>query len=451
MNTENPLISIIIPIYNSEKYLKKGLDSCIEQTYDNIEIICVDDASTDGSREFVENYVKKYPEKVVQICLKKNVGQGGARNAGIEAAKGKYICFLDSDDYLDTNLCKDVFEAVKDTNVDLVYFDFYKVNANEIYPVELISQEDIPYWHHNTGCAVWLQMIKKEILIHNQLLSPEKMRAADDAITPLWKFYASKKIKLQKSYYYYVNRDDSLVNSTTVDKVITPIEQVIPYRNQKFYERNLEILCKKEIDILMAKDIVNTLKRMLQLEIFLSKQQMVQLREKTKLPNDYRMDEYYFIFDFNQAELRMLDCFLYAPEQFFSHYQSYQTYLQEAADWGYCHEIEEKLIKALQKKNLEKGKKVAVWGLNDRALALYTTFKRIGYQVCLFDDIRKQTDVGGDKVEVYSDDDLKKLGVDVVFTSTYFLFKKTQTHVRKVNEKVKVLNGLEFISHLVWK
>lgn len=77
MNMENPLISIIIPIYNSEKYLKKGLDSCIEQTYDNIEIICVDDASTDGSKEFVENYVKKYPEKVLQICLKKNVGQGG--------------------------------------------------------------------------------------------------------------------------------------------------------------------------------------------------------------------------------------------------------------------------------------------------------------------------------------------------------------------------------------
>lgn len=451
MNMENPLISIIIPIYNSEKYLKKGLDSCIEQTYDNIEIICVDDASTDGSKEFVENYVKKYPEKVVQICLKKNVGQGGARNAGIEAAKGKYICFLDSDDYLDTNLCKDVFEVVKDTNADLVYFDFYKVNANEIYPVELISQEDVPYWHHNTGCAVWLQVIKKEILIYNHLLSPEKMRAADDAITPLWKFYAPKKIKLQKPYYYYVNRDDSLVNSTTVDKVITPIEQVIPYRNQKFYERNLEIVFKKEIDILMAKDIVNTLKRMLQLEMFLSKQQMVQLREKTKIPNDYRMDEYYFIFDFNQAELRMLDCFLYEPEQFFSHYQSYQTYLQEATDLGYCHGIEEKLMKALQKNYLKKGKKVAVWGLNDRALALYTTFKRMGYQVCLFDDNRRQTDVGGKKIEVYSDDDLKNLCVDVIFTSTYFLFKKTQAHVRKVNEKVKVLNGLEFISHLVSK
>ena len=358
---------------------------------------------------------------------------------------------MDSDDYLDTNLCKDVFEAVKDTNADLVYFDFYKVNANEIYPVELISQEDIPYWHHNTGCAVWLQVIKKEILIHNHLLSPEKMRAADDAITPLWKFYASKKVKLQKPYYYYVNRDDSLVNSTTVDKVITPIEQVIPYRNQKFYERNLEILFKKEIDILMAKDIVNTLKRMLQLEMFLSKQQMVQLREKTKIPNGYRMDEYYFIFDFNQAELRMLDCFLYEPEQFFSHYQSYQTYLQEATDLGYCHGIEKKLMKALQKNYLKKGKKVAVWGLNDRALALYTTFKRMGYQVCLFDDNRRQTDVGGKKIEVYSDDDLKNLCVDVIFTSTYFLFKKTQAHVRKVNEKVKVLNGLEFISHLVSK
>ena len=100
---------------------------------------------------------------------------------------------------------------------------------------------------------------------------------------------------------------------------------------------------------------------------------------------------------------------------------------------------------------LKKGKKVAVWGLNDRALALYTTFKRMGYQVCLFDDNRRQTDVGGKKIEVYSDDDLKNLCVDVIFTSTYFLFKKTQAHVRKVNEKVKVLNGLEFISHLVSK
>ena len=94
---------------------------------------------------------------------------------------------------------------------------------------------------------------------------------------------------------------------------------------------------------------------------------------------------------------------------------------------------------------------MAVWGLNDRALALYTTFKRMGYQVCLFDDNRRQTDVGGKKIEVYSDDDLKNLCVDVIFTSTYFLFKKTQAHVRNVNEKVKVLNGLEFISHLVSK
>ena len=81
-------------------------------------------------------------------------------------------------------------------------------------------------------------------------------------------------------------------------------------------------------------------------------------------------------------------------------------------------------MKALQKNYLKKGKKVAVWGLNDRALALYTTFKRMGYQVCLFDDNRRQTDVGGKKIEVYSDDELKNLCVDVIFTSTYFLFKK---------------------------
>ena len=95
----NKLVSVIMPVYNAERYLEETLDSVLNQTYDDIEIICVDDMSSDGSRAILEKYKKK-SDKVKAIYLTENAGVANARNVAIENAEGRFIAFLDSDDYI---------------------------------------------------------------------------------------------------------------------------------------------------------------------------------------------------------------------------------------------------------------------------------------------------------------------------------------------------------------
>lgn len=97
-----PIVSILIPVYNVENYLEKCLDSVISQTMNNIEIICVNDGSTDHSGEILEKYQKK--DKRIIVVNKENGGLPSARNAGLEIARGKYIGFVDSDDYINSDL-----------------------------------------------------------------------------------------------------------------------------------------------------------------------------------------------------------------------------------------------------------------------------------------------------------------------------------------------------------
>ena len=93
-------VSVIVPVYNVEKYIDKCLDSLVNQTLKDIEIIVVNDGSPDNSQKIIDKYVKKYPNKVKSF-IKENGGQGSARNLGMEYAKGEYISFVDSDDWID--------------------------------------------------------------------------------------------------------------------------------------------------------------------------------------------------------------------------------------------------------------------------------------------------------------------------------------------------------------
>ena len=114
-------ISIIVPVYNSEKYLKDCLDSCISQTLSDIEIICVDDCSTDNSLEILEEYKTK-DSRVKVFYHETNKKQGAARNTGIKNAAGEYIWFIDSDDFIDKNACQLLYDTIKKHNVDLLSF-----------------------------------------------------------------------------------------------------------------------------------------------------------------------------------------------------------------------------------------------------------------------------------------------------------------------------------------
>ena len=126
--SDNELISIVVPVYNVEKYLKRCLDSLVNQTYKNIEIILVNDGSTDSSLEICKGYAKK--DSRVKIISKKNEGLGYTRNEGINIAKGIYIAFIDSDDYVDENFYEKLYVSAKKYNSDMVYASFKSVDKN---------------------------------------------------------------------------------------------------------------------------------------------------------------------------------------------------------------------------------------------------------------------------------------------------------------------------------
>ena len=127
-SNENPLISIIVPVYNVEPYIKKCIDSIVAQSYENIEIILVDDGSTDASGAICDNCAKK--DKRTKVIHKKNGGVSSARNAGLEATKGDYISFVDGDDALRSDYIDNLYEDIVRTGADISICGFRRFNES---------------------------------------------------------------------------------------------------------------------------------------------------------------------------------------------------------------------------------------------------------------------------------------------------------------------------------
>ena len=132
-------VSVIVPVYNVEKYLAKCLDSLINQEFFNYEIIVVNDGSTDNSQEIIEEYAKRYD--IIKDVFKKNGGLSSARNYGLEKASGKYITFVDSDDYVDENMYLKMYEKAKSGNFDIVTSDINYVYNDRVERFKNILQK----------------------------------------------------------------------------------------------------------------------------------------------------------------------------------------------------------------------------------------------------------------------------------------------------------------------
>lgn len=127
----NPLVTVIIPVYNTEKFLRQCINSVLTQSYKNIEILLVDDGSTDSCRLICDSYNEKYPS--ISVIHKKNAGLGMARNTGLEFANGEYVFLLDSDDYIEKNVIEFQMNQLKKYDVDTCYVGYTAVNENGDY------------------------------------------------------------------------------------------------------------------------------------------------------------------------------------------------------------------------------------------------------------------------------------------------------------------------------
>ena len=143
MGNDNVKVSLVVPIYNVERYLKKCLDSCIRQTMKDIEIICVDDGSTDKSYDIVKKYAQK--DKRIVPITKKNAGYGNSMNIGMDKARGEYIGIVESDDYIERDMCAVLYNAAKKYDVDVIKSDykiFHTKNGREITSYEATCTEE---------------------------------------------------------------------------------------------------------------------------------------------------------------------------------------------------------------------------------------------------------------------------------------------------------------------
>ena len=224
-------VSIILPVFNVEDYIVKCLDSLINQSLQDIEIICINDGSTDNSLEIMKAYEQK--DKRILVIDQENKGQGAARNKGLEVAQGEYIGFVDPDDWVDTDMYEQMYNQAKALNSEIVICDYIRyiekngrnwqqqyfrratsVKSSEIFDVPSRKNLDKDIINPSlliSPCYCWNKIYKREFLQKNNMLFPND-RCYEDVMFILKSHILADNISyINKGYYYYrVNETSTL-------------------------------------------------------------------------------------------------------------------------------------------------------------------------------------------------------------------------------------------------
>ena len=199
-----PEISVIVPVYNSEKYLSKCLESLVNQTFQDIEIICIDDGSTDKSLEILKNYAKK--DKRIRVLSQENQGVSAARNKAMENASGKWLAFCDSDDTVPLDAYKKMYEKGKDKDIVIGAYAKIEPNSVKYQKIRTKKNESVFSILFYTP-TLWNKLIKRELVLQNDLIF-KNVLLGEDVI-----FLCSLLPRLQKitvisdNVYFYYRHD----------------------------------------------------------------------------------------------------------------------------------------------------------------------------------------------------------------------------------------------------
>ena len=221
-----PLVSVVVPVYNGERYLPQCLDSLVSQTLREIEIILVNDRSTDGSLGILFDYASRYPDRVVVIDSPVNLRQGGARNLGIRAARAEYVGFVDQDDWVEPTMYEKMYAKAVTTDSDLVRCFVEEFNeipgehgdrriaiSERALSVEgrVLSDPDRQSLLLPGGIAgsFWSQLFRRSVFVDNDLFFPEHLVYDDNYIDQLVLFYVDRCAFVKEHLYHYRVHDSS--------------------------------------------------------------------------------------------------------------------------------------------------------------------------------------------------------------------------------------------------
>ena len=217
-------ISVVIPIYNSEKHIEKCLESVLNQTLKEIEIIVINDGSKDNSLKKIKKYEK---DDRVKIISRENEGVSFTRNEGIANGVGEYVYFLDSDDYLEKNDTLEIlYNKCEKENLDILVFDYYKVINNKKEYIKNIEIEGIikkdDYFYNvidYNGCSIWSKIIRRNLYIKNNIKFLESIFLAEDwNISIKLGFLAEKIGKINEVFYNYVQHESQGTKTIDLNK-----------------------------------------------------------------------------------------------------------------------------------------------------------------------------------------------------------------------------------------
>lgn len=233
---EKKLISVIVPIYKVEKYLKRCVDSIINQTYKNLEILLVDDGSPDNSGKICDEYEKI--DKRIKVIHKANGGLSDARNSALKIAKGDYIGFVDSDDYIKEDMFETLYKLSEENNADISIVSYYEMiedriisvrKSKEIQVMDKIEAIKELLLDTKIQSYAWNKLFKKELFQGTEF--PTGKNFEDIATTLILFEKCNKVVLLEEPKYYYIRRNDSIVG----------------IRNYKTYLDYLEVIWDKYI------------------------------------------------------------------------------------------------------------------------------------------------------------------------------------------------------------
>ncbi|MGX7773664.1 glycosyltransferase family 2 protein [Limosilactobacillus fermentum] len=241
---EQPLVSVIIPVYNVERFLDKCIISVLEQSYSNIEILLVDDGSTDSSGSICRKYSKKY--KNVKYLHESNKGLSAARNYGLDVCNGKYVLFVDSDDFIRNNLIENILNIALTEKADIVEFNYLLVGGKDkqwpkvtnAYKVLDHEKALMSCLNYESSVMVWNKLYRKNLF--KGIRFPVGKIHEDEAIAPYLTDKANIYVKVDDCYYAYVKRKGSIMNSNFSDNelfIINIFQKRLKYFSQKYGEK----------------------------------------------------------------------------------------------------------------------------------------------------------------------------------------------------------------------
>ena len=233
-----PKVSVIVPIYNVEKYLEKCINSLLSQTLEDIQIILVNDGSKDNSGNIAKEYEKNNNDRVIYV-EKENGGLSDARNYGLKYATGDFIAFLDSDDYIEKNAYEEMYNKAIEENADYVECDFIwefpnKIRVDKQYPYKN-KKEMLSF----VRVVAWNKLIKRQLIIDNNLEFPKGLRYEDIEFTYKLIPFVNKFAYVDKPFIHYVQREGSIANvqNERTAEIFTVLDNVIEfYKKNNIYE-----------------------------------------------------------------------------------------------------------------------------------------------------------------------------------------------------------------------